>query len=151
MAIDKFHRKIRAVAAEVMDPDEEFRAGLAGQAEAGAIARIGTCTGGAQLPMAGSTLTGRTFNVLAILTSRHVYLVRTPKFQAFRVSEVVLKAPVKSLEIVPQARARVRIGDYMLTYMPGIRDEVESFVALASQLEPGPVGRAERGKDPVLA
>jgi hypothetical protein len=144
MVSDKFQRKMRSVAAEVMDPDEELRGAVAGQAAAGAIAQVGTHTGGAQLATAGSTLTGRTFNALAILTDRHVYLVRTPRFHAFRVSEVVLQAPVNSLDIVPQARARVRIGDYMLTYQVEMRGQVERFVALAAQVDGASVRQEQR-------
>ncbi len=132
MASKKFERKIREVAEEVMEPGEEFRAGIAGQAGTGMIAKAGTWTGAGQMARAGATLKGSMFNALAILTDRHVYVIRTPKFQAFKVSEVVLKAPVGNVEIAAESRMRVQIGDYLLTYTFRLAPDVEDFIAQAT-------------------
>jgi hypothetical protein len=131
MASKKFERKIREVADEVMEPGEEFRAGIAGQAGTGLMAKSGSWFAGNQMMRAGMTVKGSMFNALAILTDRHVYLIRTPKFQAFKVDEVVLKEPTDSVTVAGHKGMVLQINEYHLTYTFRLASDVEDFAKQA--------------------
>jgi hypothetical protein len=135
MASRKFHRKIEEVAAQVMDDDERFVAGVAGQAGAGVVAKVGGWSRGAEAARAGAFVTGDMFAALAILTDRNVYLVRTPPLKAYVVKDVVLKSPVGSAEVTwtGTGKSRLRIDDYYMTCTYRMRNEAKQFAELASQ------------------
>jgi hypothetical protein len=133
MASRKFQRKIEEVAAQVMEDGEQFVAGVAGQAGAGAVAKVGGWTKGAEVARAGAYLTGDMFNALGILTDRNVYLVSTPPLKAYEVKEVVSKSPIGSAEVAWAGRSRLEIGDYYMTCTYRMRGEAQRFAELASQ------------------
>ena len=133
MASRKFNRKIEEVAAQVMDDGEQFVAGVAGQAGAGAVAKLGGWSRGAEVARVGGYVTGDVFSALGILTDRNVYLIRTPPLKAFEVKEVVLKRPVAGAEVEWEGRSRLRIDDYYVTCTPRMRKDAERFAELASQ------------------
>jgi hypothetical protein len=133
MASRKFHRKIEEVAAQVMDDGEQFVAGVAGQAGAGTVAKVGGWSRGAEVARAAGYVTGDMFNALAILTDRSVYLIRTPPLKAYEIKEVVLKRPVDGAEVELAGRNRLRIEDYYLTYTFRMGTDAKRFAELASQ------------------
>jgi hypothetical protein len=133
MASRKFHRKIQEVAAHVMDDGEQFVAGMAGQAGAGAIAKLGGWTHAAEVARVGAAVTGDVFPALGILTDRNVYLIRTPLTKAYEVKDVVVKQPVGTAEVRAEARSRLQIDDYYVTYTRRMRSEAERFAELAAQ------------------
>jgi hypothetical protein len=133
MASRKFQRKIEGVAAQVMDDGEQLVAAVAGQAGAGAAAKMGGWSKGAEVTRAASYLTGDVFSALGLLTDRSVYLIRTPPLKAFEVKEVVLKQPVKEAEVELAGRSRLRIDDFFLTYTFRMGGDAKRFAELASQ------------------
>jgi hypothetical protein len=94
---------------------DQFVAGVAGRAGAGAVAKVGGWTKGAEVARAGAYLTGDMFNALGIVTDRNVDLVRTPPLEAYEVKEVVSKSPIGSTEVAWAGRSRLEIGDYYMT------------------------------------
>jgi hypothetical protein len=135
MASRKFQRKIEEVAAQVMEDGEQFVAGVAGQAGAGGVAKVGGWTRGAEAARAGAYLTGDMFNALGIVTDRNVYLIRTPPLKAYEIKEVVSKDPVGSVEVAwtGSGRSRLRIGEYFMTCTYRMRSEAQRFAELASR------------------
>lgn len=132
MASRKFQRKIEEVAAQVMEDGEQFVAGVAGQAGAGAAAKLGGWTRGAEVARVGAYLTGDMFNALGILTDRNVYLLSTPPLKAFEVRDVVLKSPIGSTAVAWVGRSRLEIGDFYLTCTPRMAGDGQRFAELAS-------------------
>jgi hypothetical protein len=134
MASKKFQRKIEEVAGQVMDPGEQFVAGVAGQAGSGAVSKLGSPSqqvyNRARL---AAYATGDMFNALAILSDEHVYLVSTPPLKAYEVKDVVLKMPASEAEVELKGKNRLRIDDFTMTYMRRMGSEAEKFVDLASQ------------------
>ncbi len=133
MASRKFQRKIQEVAAQVMEDGEVFVAGVAGQAGAGAAAKLGGWTKGAEVARVGAYLTGDMFSALGILTDRNVYLLSTPPLKAFEVRDVVSKTPIGGTEVAWVGRSRLEIGSFYLTCTPRMAGDAQRFAELASE------------------
>ena len=67
-----------------------------------------------------------------ILGDRNVYLVRTPRFSAWKVEEVVMKEPVGTVPVEHSGGTGLRIGDYKVTYMFRMGSEAKQFVQMAA-------------------
>jgi hypothetical protein len=129
MASKRFQRKVREVANQVMEDGEEFRTGLAGQAGQGTTAKAGGWSPGAQTARAGAVFAGKMFNALVILGDRNLYLIRTPKFKAYEVTEVVLKAPRDEVSIRRTGGTRIQVGDYYVTYTFPMESQAKDLLA----------------------
>jgi hypothetical protein len=133
MASRKFQRKIEEVAAQVMDDGEQFVAGIAGQAGAGAVAKVGGWSRGAEVARAAGYLSGDMFNALGVLTDQNVYLISTPPLKAFEIRDVVLKRPLAEAEVALAGRSRLQIEEYYVTYTFRMGSDAKRFAELASQ------------------
>jgi hypothetical protein len=133
MASKKFDRKIREVAAQVMEEGEEFRVGLAGRAGLSAASEAGVVHSAAQTVRMVSTIARKMFNALVILGDRNMYLIRTPRLSAWKVEDVVLTEPVATLAVEDAGDLWLRIGDYMVHYTIRLGSEAKELVQMAAE------------------